>query len=128
MATQHSKRSDMIGEGMTSLCSGALALNLLLVVALLAILVVNGMGYFWQRDLVEVELEDGTRILGEVHDREEIPAERLAVDRQPLGDLVRTEFHLDVLLPPGTSRFRVVATDDQKAKSLDEFVIEMERV
>ena len=75
MASQHSKRSDLIGEGMTSLCSGALALNLLLVVALLAILVVNGMGYFWQRDLVEIELDEETRLLGEIHEREEIPSE-----------------------------------------------------
>jgi phosphate transport system permease protein len=75
MATKHNKRSDRLGAGLTSLCSGALALNLLLVVALLAILVVNGMGYFWQRTLVEYELDNETRVLGEVHDREEIPAE-----------------------------------------------------
>jgi len=73
MATKHSKRSELLGDSMTSLCSGALALNLLLVVALLAILVVNGMGYFWQHDLVEIELDDRTRLLGEIHDREEIP-------------------------------------------------------
>jgi phosphate transport system permease protein len=73
MATKHSKRSDRLGAGLTSLCAGALALNLLLVVAILAVLVVNGMGYFWQRDLVEIELDDGTRVLGEIHEREEIP-------------------------------------------------------
>ena len=75
MAIKHDKRSDLIGAGLTSLCSGALALNLLLVVALLGILIANGMGYFWQRKLVELELDDGTRVLGEIHEREEIPQE-----------------------------------------------------
>ena len=75
MATKHSKRSEMLGDSMTSLCSGALALNLLLVLVLLAILVVNGMGYFWQYDLVEITLDDETHLLGEIHDREAIPVE-----------------------------------------------------
>ena len=37
-----SKRTDLLGEGLTALCGGALGLNLLLVVALLAVLAVNG--------------------------------------------------------------------------------------
>jgi phosphate transport system permease protein len=66
-------RSDTIGEGLTALCGGALALNLLLVAALLAILVINGMGYFWQKGLLVVELDDGSRLMGELQEREEIP-------------------------------------------------------
>jgi phosphate transport system permease protein len=58
---------------MTALCGGALAFNLLLVVALLVVLGINGMGYFWQGSLVRLRLEDGTRLLGELHGREEIP-------------------------------------------------------
>jgi len=73
VARQSSRENDLVGDGMTALCAGALALNLLLVVALLGVLVVNGMGYFWQRDLIEIVLDDGTRLLGEIHDREEIP-------------------------------------------------------
>jgi phosphate transport system permease protein len=61
---------------MTALCGGALALNLLLVVALLVVLGINGMGYFWQDSVLRVELDDGTRLMGEVHGREEIPDTR----------------------------------------------------
>jgi len=71
--TNGTRRSDMLGEGLTALCGGALALNLLSVIALLAILVVNGMGYFWQKDLLAIELDDGRRLMGEQQEREEIP-------------------------------------------------------
>ncbi|HXV77310.1 MAG TPA: phosphate ABC transporter permease PstA [Candidatus Polarisedimenticolaceae bacterium] len=67
-------RVDWLGDGLTSLCAGALALNVLLVIALLCILVVNGMGYFWQRPLVEMTVEDGMVYLGEIQERESIPA------------------------------------------------------
>jgi len=68
-----SKKADWLGDGLTALCGGALAFNLLLVVALLAVLCANGLGYFWQDPLLSIELDDGTRLLGEVKDREEIP-------------------------------------------------------
>ena len=51
------KRIDPLGDGLTALCGGALALNLLLVVALLAVLAINGGGYFWQDPLLRVELD-----------------------------------------------------------------------
>lgn len=68
-----SKRGKRIGEALTWLCGGALALNLLLVVGLLAVLLFNGGSYFWPRALVEVSIADGARILGEVVEREPIP-------------------------------------------------------
>jgi phosphate transport system permease protein len=64
---------DFFGVGMTALCGGALAFNLLLVAALLVVLGANGMGYFWQNRLLQTSLEDGSRLLGEVHGHEEIP-------------------------------------------------------
>ena len=67
-------RTDPLGVGLTALCGGALAFNLLLVVALLGVLAANGLGYFWQRPLVEFWLDDGTRRLGEIHDREPLPS------------------------------------------------------
>jgi len=69
------KHTDLLGDGLTALCGGALAINLFLVIALLAVLVINGGGHFWPRELVELEMADGNRILGELHDREEIPSE-----------------------------------------------------
>ncbi|MGH9379006.1 MAG: phosphate ABC transporter permease PstA [Thermoanaerobaculia bacterium] len=62
-------RTEALGRSMTWLCGGALALNLLLVVGLIGLMVVNGGAYFWQRGLVQVELDDGRRLLGEVHER-----------------------------------------------------------
>jgi phosphate transport system permease protein len=76
------RRTDLLGEGLTSLCSGALALNLLLVLALLVILFVNGMGHFWQREVVRLELADGRILLGEIHDREPIPGLPVAAAAQ----------------------------------------------
>ena len=65
--------TDRLGESLTALCGGALALNVLLVLSLLALLASYGLGYFWQKKLVRLELADGAVILGEIHDREAIP-------------------------------------------------------
>ncbi len=65
----HRKR-DWTGRSLTWLCGGALAFNLLLILALLVLLAVNGMRHFWQQDLILLVLADGSRLLGEVHDRE----------------------------------------------------------
>ena len=70
---ERKKPSVLAGRAMTWLTGGALALNLLLVVGLLALLFWNGAGYFWPRPLVLLTLTDGAKILGEVHDREPIP-------------------------------------------------------
>src|SRR5687767_5381107 len=66
-------RPDLLGQSLTALCGGALALNLLLVVALLALLAANGLGYFWQKPLERFELADGRVLLGEVHDADVAP-------------------------------------------------------
>lgn len=73
--TRQDRRSqvDWTGQSMTSLCSGALALNLLLVFGLVVLLAINGLSYFWQRPLVQVQLEDGDVLLGEIHQQEPIP-------------------------------------------------------
>jgi phosphate transport system permease protein len=67
------RRGDVLGQPLTWLCGGALALSMLLVLALLALLAVNGLSYFWQRPLHLLTLRDGRRLLGEVHQREAIP-------------------------------------------------------
>ena len=60
------RRSALLGQAFTWLCGGALAFNLLLVIGILGLLIVNGMGYFWQKDLVLLAQKDGKKILGEV--------------------------------------------------------------
>jgi phosphate transport system permease protein len=66
-------RTDLLGQGFTWLCGGALAVNLLLTLGLIALVAVNGLVYFWPRPIVLFQLADGTALLGEIHDREPIP-------------------------------------------------------
>jgi len=75
--------SELLGQSLTWLCGGALAFNILLVLAILSLLLWNGFGYFWQEDLVEFTLKDGTRHLGEIWEEEILPAtpETPAADR-----------------------------------------------
>ncbi|HYO13416.1 MAG TPA: phosphate ABC transporter permease PstA [Thermoanaerobaculia bacterium] len=68
------RRSEVVGQALTWLCGGALAFNLLLVIAILLLLLYNGMGYFWQRDLVQLELKDGRKVLGEIWEVEQAAA------------------------------------------------------
>ncbi|HSF41721.1 MAG TPA: phosphate ABC transporter permease PstA [Thermoanaerobaculia bacterium] len=70
----HRRRSALLGRSLTWLCGGALALNVLLVLAILLLLAYNGLGYFWQRGLVELTLADGRKLLGEVWEEQALPA------------------------------------------------------
>ncbi len=72
--TTSQRRRDFVGVSLTALCGGALALNLVLILALLALIGWQGGRYFWQKDLVEVELADGRKLLGEIHSRQTLPA------------------------------------------------------
>ena len=55
------------------LCGGALAVSLLMIGGLVLLILVNGMGYFWPKDLVQYTLQGGTKVLGELVDTEMIP-------------------------------------------------------
>ena len=67
------RSSDVLGTSLTALCGGALAFNVLLVIALLGLLAFHGLRHFWQKPVVAVTLADGTRLMGEVHARESMP-------------------------------------------------------
>ncbi|MGB0910215.1 MAG: phosphate ABC transporter permease PstA [Nitrospirales bacterium] len=54
------------------LCGGGLALSLLMIVGLMSLIMVNGLGYFWPKDLEQFTLKDGTSVLGEVTGQEVI--------------------------------------------------------
>jgi phosphate transport system permease protein len=54
--------------------SGAgLAISLLMIVGILLLIMVNGMGYFWISDIIELTLTDGKRVMGQAAGREIIP-------------------------------------------------------
>ena len=61
------------GDPYIWLTGSALGVSLLMIAGLIAVILVNGLGFFWPRHLVEVALEDGSLYLGEVVNREAIP-------------------------------------------------------
>jgi len=65
---------EFLGVSFTALCGGALAINLVLIVAILGLIGYYGGRYFWQKDLLEVRLADGRTLLGEIHETEMVPA------------------------------------------------------
>ena len=70
----HRRRTAALGQAFTWLCGGALAFNLLLVIAIMILMAVNGLAYFWQRDLVLLKLKDGRKLLGEIWEVEKVSA------------------------------------------------------
>ena len=63
-------RRARFGDAMLWLAGGALATSLLLVLGLVVLVAWNGLGYFWQAPLAELERADGSRVLGEIVERE----------------------------------------------------------
>ncbi|HUG54167.1 MAG TPA: phosphate ABC transporter permease PstA [Vicinamibacteria bacterium] len=62
------------GDVWVWLTGSALAVCLLMITLLVAVILVNGLGFFWPRPLVKVALTDGGTFLGQVMEREPIPA------------------------------------------------------
>ncbi|HEX2641622.1 MAG TPA: phosphate ABC transporter permease PstA [Thermoanaerobaculia bacterium] len=79
----YKRRSAIIGQSLTWLCGGALAFNLLLVIGIMLLLAYHGLSYFWQKELVELSLKDGRKVLGEVWEVEQAPKAEgaAAIDR-----------------------------------------------
>jgi phosphate transport system permease protein len=67
------RKRDWLGQTGTWITTGALALNLILIAGLLGLIASHGLTYFWQGELDRVVLDDGSIVLGEILDREEIP-------------------------------------------------------
>ena len=59
-----------LGDAMLWLAGGALATSLLLVAGLVGLIAWHGLAAFWQGGIAELELADGSRVLGEIVDRE----------------------------------------------------------
>ena len=80
------------GEGLIWLTGGALAVCLLLVLGLVALLMVHGLGFFWPRALVRIELRDGSRVLGAITTTETGPSGRRLQLRQGNRDVYGNDF------------------------------------
>jgi phosphate transport system permease protein len=70
MAKQNDARS---GETAVWLAGSGLGLCLLMIGGMIALILVNGLGFFWPGRLEEIRLTDGTVLLGEITAREAIP-------------------------------------------------------
>ena len=71
--SQSTKRFWSTGEPFIWLTGGALTLALLLVAGLIGLILVNGLGFFWPRDVVRLTLSDGAVVTGEIVEREPVP-------------------------------------------------------
>lgn len=67
------KRVWRSGEPFVWLTGGALTLSLLLVAGLIGLILYNGLGFFWPRDVVRLTLVDGAAMTGQIVDREPVP-------------------------------------------------------
>ena len=61
------------GEPFIWLTGGALAIALLMVLGLIGLILWNGLGHFWPSAVLQVTLEDGKVLTGQVVEREAIP-------------------------------------------------------
>lgn len=69
------KRLIRSGEPFIWLTGGALATALLMVAGLIAIILVNALGFFWPSAVLHATLADGRRVTGVIADREPVPGQ-----------------------------------------------------
>ncbi len=95
-------------------CGAGLSLALLMIGGLLVLILINGFGYFWPADIVELTLKDGNHVIGQFAGEEVgpkgIPRIRIKVGNRDL-------YGLD---------FRWIETDQivERARSIDLIVLE----
>ncbi|MGH2404965.1 MAG: phosphate ABC transporter permease PstA, partial [bacterium] len=61
------------GDPLIWLTGAALAFALIMVAGLITLVLANGLGFFWPKDVVRLTLRDGGAVLGEIVEREVIP-------------------------------------------------------
>ena len=61
------------GDPMIWFTGSALGICILMILGLIAVILVNGLSFFWPAPLVQVTLRDGSVLLGEIANREPIP-------------------------------------------------------
>ncbi len=54
-------------------CAAGVSLSLLMVFGLLLLIMINGLGYFWISDIIDLTLKDGQHVMGQLAGREVIP-------------------------------------------------------
>jgi len=54
-------------------CAAGVSVSLLMVFGLLLLIMINGLGYFWTSNIIEITLKDGQHVMGQLAGREVIP-------------------------------------------------------
>jgi phosphate transport system permease protein len=54
-------------------CAAGVSMSLLMVFGLLLLIMINGLGYFWISDIIDLTLKDGQHVMGQLAGREIIP-------------------------------------------------------
>lgn len=62
------------GDPAIWLTGSALGICLLMITGMIVLILVNGLGFFWPRPIVQLTLQDGEVVMGEVVNREQLPA------------------------------------------------------
>ncbi len=95
-------------------CGAGLSLSLLMIAGLLVLILVNGFGYFWPADLVELTLKDGKHVIGQLAG-EEVSPKGIPRIRMKIGN--RDLYGLD---------YRWIDTDQivERAKPADLVMVE----
>ncbi len=109
------------GDPFVWLTGGAIALSLIMILGLLGLIVVNGLRQFWPPQIVELHLQNGETVLGEIWEREEI----LALDGQGSGHRIRLKIGNRDLYPLD---FRWIDESEIVAKRYPENVLVLERL
>ncbi|HEX9830540.1 MAG TPA: phosphate ABC transporter permease PstA [Thermodesulfobacteriota bacterium] len=61
------------GDPFVWLTGGAFIFSLLMIAGLIFLIMAKGLGFFWPTDIAQVTLNDGSKLLGQIRGREEIP-------------------------------------------------------
>ena len=78
------------GDPFIWMTGGALAFSLIMIISLIVIVAANALGFYWPDRLVQVQLKDGTELLGQSIVSEKIPTP----DTQATTETYRTEFQI----------------------------------
>jgi phosphate transport system permease protein len=69
------------GNAYIWMVSGAVSISMIIVIGLLFLIAINGLGYFWPKDVWELNYQDRSgktiKLIGELHNEERISAKRL---------------------------------------------------
>jgi phosphate transport system permease protein len=61
------------GDPFVWLTGGAFIFSLLMIAGLIFLIMAKGLGFFWPTDIAQATLNDGSKLLGQIRGREEIP-------------------------------------------------------